>query len=63
MERLCESFRIGLREVVIDNDADAYGTNFCVSINGCRVFLKGSCYIPEDNILSRVTPGRTAKLL
>lgn len=56
-------YRIGLRQVVIDHSEDEYGTNFAVYINGCKVFLKGSCYIPEDNILSRVTPDHTRKLL
>lgn len=56
-------YRIGIREVVIDNSPDQYGTNFGVRINGIDVFLKGACYIPEDNILSRMNPERTVRLL
>ena len=56
-------YRIGIREVEIDNSPDEYGTNFCVRINGEKVFLKGSNYIPEDNILSRVSKERTIRLL
>ena len=56
-------YRIGIREVEIDNSPDEYGTDFCVRINGEKVFLKGSNYIPEDNILSRVSKERTTRLL
>ncbi len=56
-------YRIGIRQVEIDNSPDAYGTDFCVRINGEKVFLKGTNYIPEDNILSRVTQERTVRLL
>ena len=57
------TYRIGIREVEIDNSPDEYGTNFCVRINGEKVFLKGSNYIPEDNILSRCTKERNHRLL
>lgn len=57
------TYRIGIREVEIDNSPDEYGTNFCVKINGEKVFLKGSNYIPEDNILSRCTKERNHRLL
>lgn len=56
-------YRIGIRQVEVDHSSDEYGTNFAVSINGCKVFLKGSCFIPEDNFLSRITPERTRRLL
>lgn len=56
-------YRIGIRQVEIDNSPDQYGTDFCVRINGEKVFLKGSNYIPEDNILSRCTKRRTLRLL
>ncbi|MBO5078056.1 MAG: glycoside hydrolase family 2 protein [Oscillospiraceae bacterium] len=57
------SYRIGIRQVQIDNTPDEYGTNFAVIINGEKVFLKGSNYIPEDNILSRVDRNHTLRLL
>lgn len=56
-------YRIGIRKVEIDNSKDQYGTNFAVLVNGIKVFLKGSNYIPEDNILSRVDKARTLRLL
>lgn len=62
-EKQKAEYRIGLREVRIDDGSDDYGTNFCVYINGKKLFLKGSCYIPEDNVLSRITPERTQRLL
>ncbi len=57
------SYRIGLREIEIDNSKDEIGTNFSVSVNGKKIFLTGASYIPEDSILSRITPERTRKLL
>ena len=62
-ERQNYAYRIGIREVEIDNSPDEYGTNFCVRINGEKVFLKGSNYIPEDNILSRCDKERNHRLL
>lgn len=56
-------YRLGLREVEIDNSRDAVGTNFSVSVNGRKIFLSGASYIPEDSILSRITPERTRRLL
>ena len=57
------SYRIGIRQVEIDNSPDQYGTNFCVRINGEKVFLKGSNYIPEDNILCRADKAHSERLL
>ena len=57
------NYRIGIRQVEIDNSPDEYGTNFCVRINGEKVFLKGSNYIPEDNILCRADKAHTHRLL
>lgn len=56
-------YRIGIRQIEVDHSADVYGTNFAVSVNGYKVFLKGSCFIPEDSFLSRITPERTKRLL
>lgn len=57
------SYRIGIRQVEIDNSHDAYGTDFCVRINGEKVFIKGSNYIPQDMIFKRVTKESTERLL
>ena len=55
--------RIGLRTMTIAREKDQYGESFAHEVNGVRIFAMGADYIPEDNILSRVTPERTRKLL
>lgn len=55
--------RIGLRTMTIHREKDAYGEQFCHEVNGVRIFAMGADYVPEDSILSRITPGRTRKLL
>ena len=57
------SRRIGLRTLTISRDKDQWGEEFCHVVNGVKVFAMGADYIPEDNILSRVTPQRTRRLL
>ena len=55
--------RIGLRTLTILREKDEWGEGFCHVVNGVKVFAMGADYIPEDNILSRVTPERTRRLL
>lgn len=55
--------RIGLRTLTVHIEKDAYGEQFCHEVNGVRIFAMGADYIPEDNILSRITPERTYRLL
>ena len=55
--------RIGLRTLTICREKDEWGESFCHEVNGVKVFAMGADYIPEDNILSRVTPERTRRLL
>ncbi|MCQ2427219.1 MAG: glycoside hydrolase family 2 protein [Clostridia bacterium] len=55
--------RIGLRDMRLIREKDKYGESFCHEVNGVRFFAMGADYIPEDNILSRVTEERTRKLL
>lgn len=55
--------RIGLRTLSISRQKDAWGEEFCHIVNGVKIFAMGADYIPEDNILSRVTPQRTRRLL
>lgn len=56
-------FRIGLRTLTVSTAADAYGNEFCFVVNGKKIFSMGANYVPEDNILSRLTPARTEALL
>ena len=55
--------RIGLRTMKLIREYDEWGQGFCHEVNGVRFFAMGADYIPEDNILSRVTPERSRKLL
>lgn len=55
--------RIGLRTMSVAQEKDQWGTCFCHEVNGVRIFAMGADYIPEDNILSRVTRERTYDLL
>ncbi len=55
--------RIGLRTLSISREKDEWGEEFCHIVNGVKIFAMGADYIPEDNILSRVTPERTRRLL
>lgn len=55
--------RIGLRTLTVSREKDEWGEEFCHVINGVKIFAMGGDYIPEDNILSRVTPERTRRLL
>ena len=55
--------RIGLRTMKLIREKDEYGESFCHEVNGIRFFAMGADYIPEDNILSRITTERTYKLL
>ena len=58
-----QSKRIGLRTLKLIREKDKYGESFCHEVNGIRFFAMGADYIPEDNILARITPDRTRWLL
>lgn len=55
--------RIGLRTLSVSREKDEWGEEFCHIVNGKKIFAMGADYIPEDNILARVTPERTRRLL
>ena len=55
--------RVGLRTLWVSREKDQWGEEFCHIVNGVKVFAMGADYIPEDNILQRVTPERTRRLL
>ncbi len=55
--------RIGLREMKLVREKDEYGESFCHEVNGVRIFAMGADYIPEDNILTRITKERSEALL
>lgn len=55
--------RIGLRPLYISRDKDEWGEEFCFKINGVKIFAMGADYIPEDNILARLSRERTEELM
>ncbi len=55
--------RIGLRTVTVSRDKNEYGNEFAITVNGIKIFAMGANYIPEDNILARVTKERTGRLI
>ena len=55
--------RIGLRTMTVTRKKDEWGESFSHCVNGVDIFAMGADYIPEDNLLPRVNPERTRKLL
>ena len=55
--------RVGLRTMTVRREKDQWGESFCHCVNGVDVFAMGADYIPEDNLLPRVNPARTRRLL
>lgn len=55
--------QIGLRTMTMDIRKDQWGNQFAHQVNGVDIFAMGADYIPEDNLLSRVTKERTERLL
>ncbi len=47
--------KLGVRDLKILREKDKDGRSFTVSLNGHKVFMKGSNYIPSDNFENRVT--------
>ncbi len=54
---------IGLRTLTVSHEEDAFGASFTHVCNGVKVFAMGADYIPQDNILSRITPDKIVRLL
>ena len=55
--------QIGLRELTVSREKDEWGEEFCFQVNGVKIFAMGADYVPEDNVITRVTPERTQRLL
>lgn len=55
--------KIGLRTLIISREKDEWGEEFCYKINGVKIFAFGADYIPEDNILARLSKERSEKLI
>ena len=48
--------RIGFRTAELIQEPDKYGKSFYFRVNGIDVFAGGSCWIPADNFIPRLTP-------
>lgn len=55
--------KIGLRTLTVSTMPDETGSEFCFVLNGVKIFSMGANYIPQDNLLSRINPNRTKKLI
>ncbi|PKQ25952.1 MAG: beta-mannosidase [Actinobacteria bacterium HGW-Actinobacteria-4] len=50
--------RVGFRTVEVDVSKDDIGAGFTFVVNGERVFIKGANWIPDDHLMTRITPER-----
>lgn len=55
--------KIGLRKVELVQRPDEHGTSFFFKINDRPIFIKGASYIPQDAVLTRITPEQKTELL
>ncbi len=56
-------YQLGLRTLTVNRQPDTWGESFEFKVNGVAIFAMGANYIPEDNLLPRYTPERTARLI
>lgn len=59
----CQTLRIGLRTMTVTRAKDEWGESFSHCVNDVDIFAMGADYIPQDNILSRVTDDKIRILL
>ncbi|TPX07951.1 uncharacterized protein E0L32_010406 [Thyridium curvatum] len=50
--------RVGFRKVELVRDQDKHGRSFYFRVNGVDVFCGGSCWIPADSFLTRISAAR-----
>ncbi len=56
--------KIGLREIKLCRDRlDDGGREFCISVNGKKIFSRGANYIPQDNIIPDITDEKIRLML
>lgn len=55
--------RIGLRTLTVCTDQDQWGSQFAFVINGQKIFAMGANYVPEDNLLGRLSRERSERLI
>ena len=49
------AYQVGLRTVEVDQSPDEWGQSFTFVVNGVKVFMKGSDWIPADSFPTRMT--------
>lgn len=54
---------IGLRTITVCTDADEWGNQFAFVVNGQKIFAMGANYVPEDNLLGRLSEKRSERLV
>ena len=59
----CYNCNIGLRTLTVSTQPDEWGSEFAITVNGVKIFAMGANYIPEDNIIKRVTKERSERLV
>lgn len=55
--------KIGLRTLTVSTEHDRLGREFCFVLNGVKIFAMGANYIPQDSLLSRISPERTERFI
>ncbi len=57
--------RIGLRTLTVSTqpDPDGKGSEFCFVLNGVKVFAMGANYVPQENLLGRMTDERLDQMM
>lgn len=55
--------KVGLRELTISRKKDEFGESFAHKVNGIEFFAMGADWIPQDNLLPRITKENTEIIL
>ena len=55
--------KLGVRTIEVVRDKDSIGRSFYFRVNGLPLFIKGSNYVPQDALLTRVTNGQYENLI
>lgn len=58
-----KTYRIGLRTITVSREADSFGREFAITVNGVKIFAMGANYVPEDSIYPFVTKEKIDYLL
>ena len=59
----CKEYKLGLRTVELLREPDAWGESFTFVVNGVKVFMKGSDWIPADSFPTRLSDAHYEHLI